>query len=135
MEEILVPLGLWVMIAVISVAAVWGGVQTRRDTHETIRRAIDNGQQLDPRVIASLAKPERSAEHDLRGGITFTALAIGFGLCGLLFGGGPASIHHEGDNLSIEGGAEGFYIVALIVGSLGIGRLIAAYLRRDRGAT
>ncbi len=135
MEDTLVPLGLWVMIAVISVAVVWGGVQTRRDTHETIRRAIDNGQALDPRVISSLAKPERSSESDLRSGVTFTALAIGFALCGLLFGGGPASIEHHGHGIEIDGGSQGFYIVALIVGSLGVGRLISAFLRRDRGVT
>lgn len=135
MEEVLVPLGLWVMIAVIVIAAVWGGVQSKRDVHETIRRAIDNGQNLDPKIITALTKPERPASADLRGGVIFTALAIGFALCGLLFGGGPASINHHGDTLDIQGGAEGFYIVALIIGSLGIGRLIAAWLRRDRGVT
>jgi hypothetical protein len=135
MESTLVPLGLWVMIAVIVIANVWGGVQTRRDTNETLRRAIENGQTLDPQVISALAKPERSSDSDLRSGITFTALAIGFALCGLLFGGGPASIQEHGHGLKIEGGAEGFYIVALIVGSLGVGRLISAYLRRDRGTT
>jgi hypothetical protein len=134
MEDVLVPLGLWVMIAVIVIASVWGGVQTRRDTHETIRRAIDNGQLLDPRVISSLAKPERSAEGDLRSGVTFTALAIGFALCGVFFGGGPASIEHQAHGFQIEGGSQGFYIAAVIVGSLGVGRLISAYLRRDRGA-
>ena len=135
MEEVFVPLGLWVMIAVIVIASVWGGVQSKRDLHETIRRAIDNGQNLDPKTITALTKPERPASADLRGGVIFTTLAIGFGLCGFLFGGGPANVTHSGDQLNIEGGSEGFYIVALIIGSLGIGRLIAAYLRRDREVT
>jgi hypothetical protein len=136
LESVLVPLGFFGMVFAIVAVSVWGGVQTRREFNETIRRAIDNGQQLDPKVINTLAKPERTAEHDLRGGVMLVCLAVGFGLCGFLFeNGSPASVHQAPGTLQIDSGGVGFYAIAVIVGALGVGRLLAAYLRRDRKAT
>jgi hypothetical protein len=138
MEDILVPLGLWVMIAVIVVANVWGGVQNKRELNETLRRAVDSGQTLDPVTISALLKPMRAWTHDLRSGIIFTALGVGFAACGVFFDhGGDGGIMHgssENGEIMIDAGGSGFYILAAILGSLGIGLIIAALIRRDRKA-
>jgi hypothetical protein len=121
--EILVPLGSFVMIVAIVVAVVWGNVQGRKELNETIRRAIDSGQPLSPEALSALQKPERPASQDLRSGVILTALGIGFGLCSVVFG--------EGD-FGAGGSGQGFAIAAIIVSSIGIGQLIAAWLRRER---
>jgi hypothetical protein len=120
--EILVPLGSFVMIVAIVVAVVWGGVQSRKELNETLRRAIDSGQPLPPEAISALQKPERSPGQDMRSGVILTALAVGFLACSLVFGNGDF-----GD----DGAGRGFAIAAIIVGSIGVGQLIAAWLRRE----
>jgi hypothetical protein len=119
MSEVLIPLGLWVMIAVISVAAIWGGVASRRELNETLRRAIDSGQQLDVEAISALHKPVRSPAQDLRGGVVLIFLAVGLTAGGFLAGGGWED----------EAGV-GFYVAACIVGAIGLGQFVAAMLRR-----
>lgn len=121
--EVLVPLGSFVMIVAIVVVAVWGGVQSKKEINETLRRAIDSGQQLSPEALSALQKPERPASQDLRSGVILTALAVGFGLCSVVFGNG---------DFGEDGAGRGFAIAAIIVGAIGIGQLLAAWLRRER---
>jgi hypothetical protein len=126
MLEDVVPIvavaGLWIMIVAVVGISVWGGVAKRRDVNETLRRAIDAGHKLDAETLAAMERPTRSADDDLRSGITLTALALGFVGCVGLYWVGFA-----------PGGPDagfGFAIAAIIVGALGVGRLIAAFLRR-----
>jgi hypothetical protein len=121
--EILVPLGAFTMIVAIVLAAVWGGVQSKREINETLRRAIDSGQQLSAETLSALQKPERPASQDLRSGVILTALGLGFGLCAAVFGNG---------DFGEDGAGRGFAIAAIIVGAIGIGQLLAAWLRRER---
>lgn len=132
LEEVLVPIvvvgGLWAMILGIVLVNVWGNVQGRREVNETVRRAIESGQALTPEVIASLQKPARSPEQDLRSGVILTALAIGLALAGGL------------DLVRVLGGeggggtARGLFIAAVIVGAIGVGQIAAWAIRRDRRA-
>jgi hypothetical protein len=126
MLEELVPLvavgGLWVMIILVVAVGVWGKVQQRRDTNETLRKAIDAGHKLDPETLAAMERPVRSADDDLRSGITLTALALGLGACFGLYAAGYG-----------PGGPDagfGFAVAAIIVGAVGIGRLVAGMSRR-----
>lgn len=121
--EVLVPLGSFVMIVAIVLAVVWGNVQTKKEINETLRRAIDSGQQLSPESLSALQKPERPASQDLRSGVILTALGVGFGLCAAVFGNGE---FHE------DGAGRGFAIAAIVIGAIGIGQLLAAWLRRER---
>jgi hypothetical protein len=135
MEETLVPIfvvgGLWLMIGSISIAAIFSGMRARRELHETMRRAIDAGHQLAPETIAQLMKPTRPWEQDLRSGIILTALAIGLGVAAAVNGRfGGASV----DGVDVHGSPQGFVIAAIIVGAIGIGQLVSAWLRRDRKA-
>jgi hypothetical protein len=127
MGHAIVPLGVFLMVAVIFTVSMWAFVQNRREAHETMRRALDSGQQLDPKVVAALMRP---SGRGVRSAITFLSLAVGFALCGLLLNGVFFSEPHP--HLSF-GRAFGFYIPAIIFGCLGIGRLISVLVsRRDR---
>ncbi|MBU6374336.1 MAG: hypothetical protein KJS97_16565 [Alphaproteobacteria bacterium] len=127
MEDILVPIfvvgGLWLMIAAISISGIVANQRAKRELHETMRRAIESGHQLSPETIASLMKPVRPWEQDLRSGIILTALAIGLGVA--------AAVNSAGD---FGGSPQGFIIAAIIVGAIGAGQLVSAWLRRDRKA-
>lgn len=123
MEGIFVPLGLFLMVAVIVAASVWGSVQNKRTAADVIKRAIESGQQLDPESISALHKPARAAAQDIRGGIVLTALALGFVAAGAIYYyGGPG----DGD------GIFGFLIAACIIGAIGIGQLIAGFMRQPK---
>ena len=128
-EEILVPIfvvgGLWLMIAAIAVTSINANARGRREMHDTLRKAIESGQTLDPETIAMLHKPTKTWEQDLRSGVILTALALGLGIAGIL----NATIGFDGG----EGGESmGFFIAAIIVGAIGVGQLTAAWLRRER---
>lgn len=126
MPDDIIPLvavgGLWLMIFGIVAVSVWGSVYKRRDTNEVLRRAIDAGHKLDAETLSALERPIRSADDDVRSGITLTALALGLGACFGLFASGLA----PGGNSA----GFGFAIAAIIVGAVGIGRLAAGYARR-----
>lgn len=124
---VLVPLSFFGAITAISIASIMAGQKSRRELNETARRAIEAGRPLDPDTIAALHKPVRSREQDLRSGLVLTFLALGFGVCaglagaGLLFGDPEA--------------AGGFLVPAVIVGAIGLGQLVSAFMRRaDKGA-
>jgi hypothetical protein len=119
---ILVPLGFFATIAAISIYAILAGQRARRDLHETMRRALDTGQVLSPETISALHKPARSREQDLRSGVILTSLGVGLGLCaGLAATGALFDDPHD---------AGGFMLAAVIVGSIGLGQLVAALVRR-----
>jgi hypothetical protein len=126
--EMLVPISFFVMIFGICAAFAWGGVQSRRESNETLRRAIESGQPLNPETIeALLRKPGRSPDQDIRGGVTLSFLAVGFIVAGLLASGAVPGLVGWDD----DAGA-GFFIAAAIVGFIGLGQLVAGFLRRDR---
>jgi len=136
MEDTLVPIfvvgGLWVMIAAISISSIQANARNRRDMNDTMRRAIEAGQPLTPETISMLYKPTKSWEQDLRSWVILTCLAIGLALCGainLSF----AATAAAGD-VDVSGSPQGFFIAAIIVGAIGVGQLVAAWLRRDRKA-
>jgi hypothetical protein len=116
--------GLWIMIVAVAWISVWGGVEKRRVSNETLRRAIEAGYKLDPATLNALEKPTRTADDDLRSGITLTALALGLAACFGVFAAGLA-----------PGGTEsgfGFAIAGIIVGAIGIGRLVAGAMRQPK---
>jgi len=56
------------------------GARKARDVQETIRKAMEGGQQLTPELIKALGAPRRQRGGDLRSGIIW--LAMGLGLAG-----------------------------------------------------
>jgi len=90
-EDVLVPFAVFgSLVAVVWVVRAYSA-RTARDVQETIRRAMDGGQQLTPDLIKALGAPRRQRGGDLRWGIIW--LAIGLGFAG--FGGAMGNFAEE----------------------------------------
>jgi hypothetical protein len=50
----LAAMAFWIFVAAVAVASYWDVIRKREAQHETLRRAIESGQQLDENVLNSL---------------------------------------------------------------------------------
>ena len=85
MEDILVPLGFFAMIAAIVIVPRYLKSQERQRLQETLRASIEKGAELPPEVVQALTsdvKPAPSPYRDLRAGVIWLGLAIGFAALG-----------------------------------------------------
>jgi len=71
-------LGLTVIIGLF----FWFRYRGRGEMQQTIRAAIDKGQELSPEVIERLGTQKRPKDQDLRLALIWLALAAGLALCG-----------------------------------------------------
>lgn len=86
MEEILVPLGFFAMIAAIIIVPRYLKSQERQKLQETLRVSIEKGAELPPEVVQALTsdtKARPSAYRDLRAGIIWLGVAVGFASLGV----------------------------------------------------
>lgn len=83
-EDWLVPVALFVSIAVPVCLSIWLRARQRAAIQETIRVAIQHGQALTPEVLEGLGHMLPSRLADLRRGVFALALAIGAALFGFL---------------------------------------------------
>jgi Domain of unknown function (DUF6249) len=118
-SENLVPIALFAMIAFICFVVLQAGLRNRLSQQETLRLAIQSGQKLDETTMKLLIKRPLMPEMDLRQGIISTSLAVGFGLAAAL----STQMPKNGD-LAIV-----ICMVAIIIGSAGIGQVIAWKVR------
>jgi hypothetical protein len=77
-----VPISMFAGLTVIIVLFFWFRYRTRGDMQQTIRTAIDRGQELSPEIIDRLGHPKAPKDRDLRFALLWLALAIGLALCG-----------------------------------------------------
>ncbi len=82
MAEALIPHTLFISIAVIVGLVYWFRYRARHDMQQTIRTAIDKGQELSPDLIDRLGGPREPRHKDLRLGLIWLAIAVGLALCG-----------------------------------------------------
>ena len=76
MEDILVPLGVFTMVAAIVGFNVWGAASRRKQVMETVRDAIRAGQTLDADTIKALGAEETKTKGgDLKAGLILIAIA------------------------------------------------------------
>ncbi len=61
-------------------AFFWLRLKAKREMFETIRVALDKGQELSPELIDRLAHPTPSKNKDLRLGVIWLAIAVGIAL-------------------------------------------------------
>ncbi len=102
MEGLWVPIAMFASMTVIISLFFWFRFRARSEMQQTIRSAIDKGQELTPELVESLGKPGKPMkDKDLRLGLIW--LAIGSGI--LLFGAAMGSIEEE--VLSIMAGISG----------------------------
>lgn len=88
MEDILVPLGVFAMVAAIVGFNVWGSAVKRKQVMETVRDAVRSGQSLDPATIKALGADETKKKGgDLKAGLILLAVAAAL----IVFGYGIAS--------------------------------------------
>lgn len=75
---LIIPMVFFAMIAVIT----WGFFHFRHrgrtELQTTIRMALDKGQELSPELIDRIAEPKPGKLHDLKRGLIWIAIALGF---------------------------------------------------------
>lgn len=83
MEAILVPIAFFVALTVIGSFFFWFLHRSRRDMQQTIRAAVEKGQELTPELVASLGSRRKpSKDRDLRLALLWLAIAASFALFG-----------------------------------------------------
>jgi hypothetical protein len=82
-SEELIPIVMFISIAVVFIAAFWFRQRARDAMQQTIRLALDKGHELTPEIIDRLGHPKASKYKDLRLGMIWMSLAIGLVLCGI----------------------------------------------------
>lgn len=84
--EILIPLGFFAMIAAIVIVPRYLKSQERQKLQDTLRASIEKGAELPPEVIQALTsdvKAPPSAYRDMRAGIIWMGVAVGFAALGI----------------------------------------------------
>lgn len=62
----LAALAFWGFIAACVIGGIWDGIRKREARHETLRRLIESGQEIDPEAIDKLLNGNRDLARDLR---------------------------------------------------------------------
>jgi len=121
----LAALAFWGFIAAIVVAGIWSSIRKRDAQHETVRRIIESGQQIDQEVFDKLLSVSDGSDARVdRGfkiaGMILMALAVGIAALGVFVGtqyGG-----YLGPLLGVAA-----VIASLAVGFLFIGKVTGAW--------
>ena len=79
----LAALGFWLFIAVAVIGGIWDGARKREAKHESLRRIIESGQQVDPAVMDRLFGEDKSKGVDLQvSGVITLSASVGIALLG-----------------------------------------------------
>ncbi len=82
MAEELIPITMFAAIALIFFIVLYFRQRSRAEMQQTIRLALEKGNELTPEIISRLGEPEPSKHKDLRLSLIWLALAVGLALCG-----------------------------------------------------
>ena len=77
MSEFMIPVVMFISIAVVFCALFWFRYKSRVEMQQTFRAALDKGQELTPEIIDRLGHPKASKDKDFRLGVLWLALALG----------------------------------------------------------
>ena len=130
MEDILVPISFFAMIAAIVVLPKYFRARSKQQLMQTLQAAYERGQPVPPELVESLSveprseprTPEERARNDLRGGLIW--LAVGLGLVVMGWG-----VSYEEE--------EAFYVftgMAAIPGFIGLALIALGLLGRGKAA-
>ena len=87
MEGLWVPIAMFAGLTVIISLFFWFRFRARSEMQQTIRSAIDKGQELSPELVESLGTSQkRSKYQDLRNGMIWLAVGAGTALFGVAMG-------------------------------------------------
>ncbi len=79
----LIPIALFAVAALIVWLVSYFRFKSKAETQQTIRLALEKGNELSPEFLDRLGDPEPSKNKDLRRGLIWLGLAVGLALCGL----------------------------------------------------
>ena len=77
MDETMIPIVMFISLAVVFCALFWFRFKTKEGMQQTFRAAMDKGQELTPEIIDRLGHPKPAKDKDLRLGVIWIAVAIG----------------------------------------------------------
>ena len=80
MADELVPVVMFISLAVVLIFLFWFRWRARDGMQQTIRMALDKGHELTPEIIDRLGNPSPGKYKDLRLGVIWLAIAVGLGL-------------------------------------------------------
>ncbi len=83
MTEEMIPIVMFAGLTIVLGLWFWFRYRSRNDMQQTIRLALDKGQELSPELVDRLGHPRAGRDRDLRLALIWLALAIGLALCGL----------------------------------------------------
>ena len=86
MAEDLIPIVMFISVAVVLGLVFYFKYRARHDMQATIRAAIKQGQELSPDIVDRLAQPRKGKDQDLRYAIMWLALAGATALTGIFVG-------------------------------------------------
>ena len=72
-----IPIVMFIGMTIVFSALVWFRYRSRSEVQQTIRAALDKGQDLSPELIDRLGHPRPSKDKDLRLGVIWLAISIG----------------------------------------------------------
>jgi len=103
----------WGFIAAVVVGGIWYAVREKEAQHETLRRMIDSGKDLDEEAISRVFKENSRPERDLKiGGIIAASAAPGLATLGWFLGDVSNEAYHA---LLGVAGLVAFVAVGLLV--------------------
>ncbi|MBK8199970.1 MAG: hypothetical protein IPK75_16610 [Acidobacteria bacterium] len=85
-EEIIVPVTMFGMVVGIVWLVSYFNSRKRTTIHETLRHAIDKGQELSPALMDRMSMVTDPVRADLRRGVLFLAFGAAFAVLGTLIG-------------------------------------------------
>ena len=88
MAEEMIPIVMFISIALVFIALFWFRYRSRAEMQQTVRNALDKGVEMSPELIDRLGAPKPSKHKDLRLGAIWMSLAIALLLIAFINPGG-----------------------------------------------
>lgn len=85
-DGIIVPVVLFIAIALTWCAKYFFAHRTRQETQATVRAALERGTPLTPELLERLGEPAAPKRNDLRRGVIGVGLGLGLGAFGFIVG-------------------------------------------------
>lgn len=82
MAEEWVPIIMFIGLTIVIGLFFWFRYRMRNDMQQTIRTAIDKGQELSPEIVDRLGQPKPHRDRDLRLALIWIALGVALALFG-----------------------------------------------------
>ena len=116
MIEELIPIVMFISLAVVLIFLFWFRWRARDGMQQTIRTALDKGHELTPEIIDRLGHPKAGKYKDLRLGIIWIAISVGLALMAIAVG-----------NFATEA-LHGTLASAALPAAIGVGYLVIYFL-------